>query len=430
MRAGYVACLLTVVCLLTACDEPVVPGVDAGLDAFFPPLRPRDAGPELCAAEGPLDARVPLSDLDLCAEGIVPMGLGLRWQTQSQRLARFQTRIDLGDHSPAGCAPGAAMRGATLDIAASGGAVVSDPDPAVVFFDYQVLGPTEPGGAATDAGTTRRRTARGSVTIDLAPGVSDGEGLAFVDLAGAGIADAAHFAVVVDGLELTTDLSQAADYPPTWAPERGYASRGIGAAITDVARDGDTLRVRASARFEHGELDQPSIDPGHDVATRVARRRAIVRFVVVVSDVAVSSGSVAYDVRARAGDPLEGGAPCRGAESEMQLEIDGDDGRARGVVGITRFDVALWPDAERIGDRLREISVRVRDLDYDAASGTARMRVDAYASNEGPFPRRGMDARVEVDVALAQWDGGGPVVPVSIAAPLEVGQRTIELPLR
>lgn len=415
--------------VLAACDEPGG-GADAGQDAFVPPLPPRDAGPELCAAEGPLDARVPLGDIDLCAEGIVPMGFGLRWQTQAQRLARFATSLDLAANSPEGCPAGATIRGATLSIAASGGAVVAEPDPAVVFFDYQVIGASASGGPTPDAGTPRARMVRGSVTIELAPGERAGEGLALVDLAAAGLADATELMVAIDGLDLTTDVTQGPEYPPSWSPERGYASRGIGAAIGVVDREADTLRVRASARFEHGALEQPALDPGHDLAIGAARRQAIVHFVVIASDAEVSSGSVAYDVRARAGDPLEGGAPCRAEADAMQLEIDGQDGLDHGVVGLTRFELALWPDEARVGDRLRELSVRVLDLDYDPATGTARMRVDAYASNEGPLPRRGTSAHVEVDVALAQWDGGGDVVPVSIAAPLPGARRSIELPMR
>lgn len=423
------ALLAAAAAALAACDADDS-GLDAGSDAYVPPLPPRDAGPELCAAEGPLDARVPLSGTDLCAEAIVPMGFGLRWQDQAQRLARLGMRIDLGENAPIGCPVGTTMRGATLDLAASGGTVVSEPDPAVAFFDYQVIGPTDGLEPTPDAGAPIARTARGSVTIDLAEGEISGDGLALVDLAGARLAGATHLAVLIDGIELTTDVPPGAGYPPAWSPERGYASRGIGAAITDVTRVDDTLRVRASARFEHGTLEQPDLEPAHDVAIRAARRRAIVRFVVVASDAEVGTGSVAYEIRARVGAPLERGAPCRGTESEMALDIDGEDGLPRAVVGITRFDLALWPDQEQVGDRLREISVRVLDVEYDEATGVARMRVDAYASNEGPFPRRGMDADVEVDVALAQWSAGGEIVRVSVAAPLPVGQRTIALPMR
>lgn len=417
---------------LAACD-PSAAAPDAGTaaDAYVPPPPPRDAGPELCPAEGPLDARAPLRDVDLCAEGIVPRGFGLRWQHLGQRLARLALRV--APERPDGCPPGASMRGAILDAQASSGVASDAPDTAVAFLDYYVLGARDSIVTPDDAGAMRPRTARGSVTIELEPGATSGEGVALVDLIGAGIDGSPDLVVLVDGLELTTDLPRSPDYPAAWSPERGYALRGLGAAIGEVTRDDatGTLRVAVSGRLEHGTLERPAIVPGHDPAIPRARRRMIVRFVVLAADVPPSTASVSYRLSARRAPVLRGGAACRAAASETSVEIDGADALERGLVGLTRFDVALFPDEPLVGDLVRELSVRVLEPEYDPASGVARAQVAAYVSNEGPFPHRGLDARVEVDVALAQWSGGGAVVPLSIAAPVPAeGLASIPLPMR
>jgi hypothetical protein len=300
----------------------------------------------------------------------------------------------------------------------------------VAFFDYQVLDPRPAAATSPDAGRATARMARGVATIDLVDGATEGTAIALVDLAAAGIDTAADHAVVLDGLELTTDLPQSAGYPAEWSPDRGYASRGMGAAIESVTRMGTTLRVTVAARFEHGRLDLPTLFPGHDQAIAVARTRARVGVLVVAADAPVARASVSYRIAGGRPDPLERGMPCRAPEAETALEIAGSAGLERAIVGLESFDVALWPDQPGVGDALREISIRVRGLAYDGATGRATMLVDGYASNDGPFPRRGMDARIEATVALAQWSGGGPVVAVSFAAPASPGLTPFALPMR
>ncbi|UJR82240.1 hypothetical protein [Sandaracinus amylolyticus] len=413
--------------LLAACGESPSDDVDAGVDASSPPPPPRDAGPALCPREGPLDAQVPLRSIDLCADGIVPSGLGLRWQRQAQFFAQAAIALDLTDNVPAGCPRGAAIRGATLVSEASAGTLAELPDVGVALFDYQVIAASEV--PPPDAGAPSARTARGLATVDLPSGEAEGEAFALVDLAASGLAGASELVVAIDGFDLTTDLPQGSEYPPSWPADRGFAMRALGIEIVSATRDDDTLSVRVRARFEPGELQRAVLYEGHDLASRVVRRRAAVRFVVIASDVAPARGSVSYRYASERSLPLQGGAPCGPTPDEMALAIDGADGVEHGVAAITRFEIAMWPDAERDGDLLREISVRLEDLVYDAASGTAAMRARGYASNEGPLPRRGMDAQVEIDVALAQWSGGGEVRRLSVAAPIGEGPTEAALPM-
>ncbi|AKF05134.1 hypothetical protein [Sandaracinus amylolyticus] len=420
--------IFSILLLLAACGESPGDDADAGIDASSPPPPPRDAGPALCPREGPLDAQVPLRSIDLCADGIVPSGLGLRWQRQAQFFAEAAISLDLTDNVPAGCPSGATIRGATLVSEASAGTLAVMPDVGVALFDYQVIAASDV--PAPDGGAPTARTARGRATVELASGEASGEAIGLVDLAASGLAGASELVVAIDGFDLTTDLPQGSDYPPAWPADRGFAMRALGIEIVSATRDDDdTLAVRVRARFEPGELQRAVLYEGHDLASRVARRRAVVRFVVIASDVAPTRGSVAYRYASERSLPLEGGAPCGPTADETALALDGADGLAHGVAGITRFELAMWPDAERDGDLLREISVRLEDLAYDATSGTATMRARGYASNEGPLPRRGMDAQVEIDVALAQWSEGGEVRVLSVAAPIGEGPTEAALPM-
>lgn len=419
--------------LILGCD-PAADGADGGsaTAADARPPAPRDGGPDLCAYEGPLDARVPLSLRDRCIEGIVPLGFGLRWQSQAQRLARLGFGIDTADprHLPASCPVGATSRGATLVADASGG-IDETIDTPVVFFDYQVIGGREDSFRFPDGSMPRPRLARAAATIDLDRGAIEGEGIVLVDLLAAGITGATHFAVVIDGFELTTDVAQDASYPGNFSPPQGYASRGFGFAIVETERRDDTLRVRVRARFEPGTLERDALlEQGHDRAVPVASTRAIVRVLAIAADAPITTGSLERRSAFRTSGLFELGAACRIDPAEQELVIDGADGMARGIVGLTRFDVALWPAELEVGDRLREISVRVQDLDYEASSGRAAMRIDAYASNESAFPRAGIDAVLSAEVALAQIAEDVPIDVVSVAAPIASRLTRIELPMR
>lgn len=415
--------------LLVACGEGAgaPDGGPIGHDAR--PWAPRDAGPDLCPSEGPLDASVVPSFRDRCIEGIVPMGFGVRWQRRSQRIARVGFNLDFGaEHVPDACPPGSTSRGATLVVEASGGEVADERDEPVAFFDYQVVGGRDDSATLPDGAVPAPRLARGSATLDLEDGADEGEGVALLDVSM--LDGSPELAVVIDGFELTTEVAQSSEYPGDWDPVRGYASRGIGIAITSAERAAGTLTVRVRARFEAGIRRRAYWEPGHDRAVAVASTRAIVRVVAIGTDLPPTTGTVGYRYAARQSLPLEPAAACRPGEGDTMLVIEGAPGPARAVAGLTRFDVRLWPDEAAVGDLLRELSIRIRDLAYDPATGRATMRVEGYASNEGPLPRGGIDARIEADVALAQWDGDGAIELVSIAAPVEVGRTSVELPMR
>lgn len=403
------------------CDEPEESPPDAGVDAG-------GTGQAPCPRDGgPVDANVATGLTNTCAEGLVFSGFGLRWDDGAHRLARFGVFPRIGaEHFPDGCPESSALRGAALVTALSGGPETrgAGAPGGEVLATYHVVGAGGGGPLpALDGGAwTGLRIARGQVTIDLDG--AEGSAPELFDLALAGMAGAPAIAVVLDGIELTTDVAQRTEYPRDYDPRDGYSTRGIGASIGNVRREGDTLRFDAGARFELGTRDRPEMNR----AIRVARTRMIVHYAVVALASEPARASIDYREQHRGHGEAEL-TVCRPAPSTTELTIEGAP-LSRAAPALASFSLRLFPDAEDEGDDVRELSMRIGHFAYDAGSGRATMRVEGYASNEGPPPpARPMDYEVEAEVVLLQWDGTDEVEELALVAPIEAGRSELPLPL-
>ncbi|MFK7990995.1 MAG: hypothetical protein AB8I08_33550 [Sandaracinaceae bacterium] len=388
---------------LFACGESSPPDagpdpVDAGRDAG-------GSGREPCSRDaGASDAGVASGLNNVCAGALVLSGFGLRHDGEAQRMSRFAVHPSLTEHAPDGCAAGATLRGATLvaDLGAEGS----------VQATYHVAG----------VGASPLPTTRGSVAVDLVQ-MEEGRGAELVDLVLAGMEDAPAVAVVLDGVEVDTDVGQGPDYPIDYDEADGYTLRGWGAAIENVTRDGNDLRFDVSARVALGRGD----DPAMNRALSEARLSAVVHYLVVGLPVAPATGSVSY-TESHFGHGRRELEVCRPEAALTELTIDGED-LPRAAPGLTRFSVTMFPGDAPNGDRIRELSMQVEGFEWDPGVGEARMRVEGYVSNAGPpAPLRPMSVEVEAEVALLQWDGTGPVESLRWEAPIVEGRNALALP--
>lgn len=120
------------------------------------------------------------------------------------------------------------------------------------------------GDWSTGAGTTdyplfRMRYARarssglvvqhGETELIVGP---DGIVAASEEVEAAAVAALPHHVVVLRGIDIRTDVAQAADYPATYDPALGYCSRGFGFGVGAPAVDGSTISFDVSGEVRWG----------------------------------------------------------------------------------------------------------------------------------------------------------------------------------
>jgi hypothetical protein len=410
-RFSLTGLLLVLLVSATGCEggaEPPPPS-DAGVDA--------DPSTPPCLQDGgALDGGVARGLTNVCAQGLVMSGFGLRWDDGSHRVSRWGVVPRIGaEHFPEGCPPGSALRGAALVAELEGGPETrgTGAPGGQVFASYHVVGAGTT-SVPPDAGTWQGvRIVRGSVSLELE---AEPEATAPVlfDLASARMRDAPSVAVVLDGLELDTDVPQAIGYPTDYDPQDGYSVRGIGAGLEDVRREEGALRFTARARFALGRRDRPAMDR----AIGGARTRVTVHYAVVALPREPVRSPVTYRERSL----------CRPDPEQTAVTSTGEPGLPA-APALTRFALDLFPDAEGQGDDVRELSVRIVGFTFDAASGQARLRLEAHASNEGPpAPARPMDYVLDAEVVLLQWQGE-PARELVLTAPVAAGRTETAMPL-
>ncbi len=411
--------------LLAACGDPEpMAAPDAGKDAGT------DAGPGSapCARDaGALDANVAQGLTNVCTDGLVLTGLGLRWDDGSHRVARWGVfpRIP-AEAFPDGCPPASSFTGANLVAELQGGpeTIGTSAPGAEVLATYHVIGAGDdaPSGPLDGGAWQGIRMARGQATVEL-DATAEATSLVLFDLTAARMDGAPSVAVVLDGLELTTDVAQGPSYPVDYEPADGYSTRGIGAWVEGVSRDGTDLSFQVGARFALGTRDRPAMN----AAVAVARTRAIVHYAVIALSAEPARGTVGYRVQSQASDdPAR--SVCRPDASVTELTIAGRAG-LEAAPALTSFRLSLFPDLDAVGEDVRELTLRVTGFRFDAASGEASMHVEGFASNDAPPPpARGMDSRVDAEVALLQWEGPSSA-ELAFSSPIVVGRNELMLPM-
>lgn len=289
----------------------------------------------------------------------------------------------------------------------------------------RVAGVTEPGGLAT-----------GTLELDLTT-----HGLDPYDT----------FVVWLDGLYFDTDTPQADDYPTDYEPRLGWTSRGLGASVRVVERDGDTLRLAWTARFEPGLSEDDAFRETMNDAIPFARVATSLDIAVlglapgVASATAEGSYELAFDEPYAGTRDLEPFA----SEEERRLALPGRSEAPAGFVALTGFDLVLDPPsdcttdadcdpgdvcdgdtcARQTGDPgyyVRALGTGARAPDAADPDGTLPVELRGYASSASRFfafrPLRYTAShrvvRVQLDVAsdaaplTAIWPFGPIAVPL------------------
>ncbi len=410
---------------LLACGGSTPGTDDAGVDAG-----PADAGPGAapCPRDaGAADAGVARGLTTVCTDALVLSGLGLRWDDGSHRISQWGVfpRVPIAG-LPDVCPPTSDFRSIVLVSELQGGpeTLGSTAPGGEVLATYHAVGVFDDGpiGAADGGVWQGLELVRGHTNVDL-DATGEATAPALFDLARNQMDGAPAVVVILDGLELQTDLPQDSGYPADYDPANGYSTRGIGAWIDNVERTGTDLHFEVGARFALGTRDRPAMN----AAVAVARTRAVVHYAVVALPVEPAHGTVGYRVQSQASDdPTR--SVCRPDASTTALSIAGQPG-LQGAPALTSFRLSLFPDQDGVGEDVRELSLRVTHFQLDA-SGQATMQVEGYASNDAPPPPTlGMDYRVDADVALLQWNGSADAAELVMQAPVTVGRSETMLPL-
>jgi hypothetical protein len=326
---------------------------------------------------------------DACPRGIVTAGMGLRWQRVNHRMSLWRM---------------APFTGTCPQVV---------PDDAFLSAAY-VGGPWSTGQTATDTPTASYRYwsvdapgmvgfAQKSVTITIDAPDDSATADAAIDLAETDMEGFDDYAILLAGLELTTDVPQVDPaYPVNYDPQHGYTSRGIGAGVMWLDVSGGVARFSAWARFAHGEADRP---PMNQAIPRARTQATVHALLVGVNRGAITETAHGYFLEYD--DPRLLLAPDydHAPAALRALTIDGEPGFDVAFAGLTAFDFDLFGSVEK-GDYIREFSVDVKLTGYDAETGIAQFDVDGFASNIGLLTYERMENDFSADVALIQVPAG------------------------
>lgn len=412
--------MLLALVILAGCDDGEEPppdpdaGFDGGVDAGVAP------GREPCDVDAGMAPPTSGGLTNECTEALIMAGFGMRFVDGAQPLAQLALYPQVGDDLAA-CEASAAFRDATLIGRLEGGGVASDGLLRASYFTVGVgMDRARPDGGAPFP-SVRVRRERLTLQMDQ-PEVTVTRQF---DLLSAGLADSPAIAVVLDGVELDTDQAQPLDFPDSIDPADGFALARLGVQIGDVRRVGDEIEVDITGRYVAGRTG--------DTIGDMAAEQVVVSLAIRYAVVAVSNEPVVGMVAYREQHQPHGetsASVCRPARETGALQITGTAAE-HAVAALTGFDFHLFPDEDADeGVRVREISARVLEHSYAAASGVASMRVEGYLSNEGvPAPRRNVDYAFEATVAHLSWDGPGDVSELRVAEPFTGGAASIVAPL-
>lgn len=343
-----------------------------------------------CAAD-PDDGALCLDDAPVaanaCSRAVVPTRMGFAWEALNHRISTMDTRLDYG------CG---ATEGRTTII---GG----DFTTGEVMDDDALLRWRQLELDATDLGDCGPRFGRVSLeTVVTAPTYTE-RMRRTVSRSGLGLRSRGTVHGVIQGFGFDTRGGRLEGFPEDYNPDHGYTTRGYGMEVHVRDLGGDELEVIVDVRFEpglsHDRENHNEAMPFAAIATRVD--------VLLVDSVRtpVHTGGVSY-VTEHPAPPFGRDVPVPPPPEEARrVVLQGTPGAPEGFWGWRKFDFLLEPpeacsrrsdcargnvcteegvcsrDAGVPGYYIREISVDLDLLDFDAQSGIATFDVLGYASN-------------------------------------------------
>ncbi len=327
------------------------------------------------------------ASIDSCFRAVVTSGMGLSWKWLNHRISlwgvypRQDACPDFGDiELAAEFVGGNWSTGQTLT------------DTPSVDYRYTIVD-----GDKSMAFLPLR------ATLWLAAPEDEAEAALEIPLAEKGMDGYESYLVLLNGLELSTDVPQYdPEYPADYDPALGYTSRGIGAGVGDLNVDGQTATFTAWARFDHGPADRDDMNR----AMARARTKAVVHVLIVgMNGGAATMTDHGYDLIYDPPSLLFQSKYEHAPEDMRRVEIDGDAGYEKSFIALQSFNFDIFGSTHN-GDYIRDFSVQALMTDYDPGSGKALVDLDGYASNASLLTYEQMENSFCARVALIQIPGG------------------------
>ncbi len=231
-------------------------------------------------------------------------------------------------------------------------------------------------------------------------------------------------AIFISGLSIDTDFPQPDPlYPVTYDPALGYTIKGLGARAENISISSGQIKFTIIGRFEPGPADRKEMN--------LAIEKAVIPMKIFFTVVEpgkggeITKGSVNYELTY---PPPQFPFPQNiepASDTLRRLEIWGAPGMPLAFPAITGFDFRLFKSVEN-GDYIRKISVMVKLLEYDSATGKGVLDVNGYASNSSLIAYEVMENGFSASVALVQLEKGA-IEPIYLSGYFETGRT--EFPL-
>ena len=271
----------------------------------------------------------------------------------------------------------------------------------------------------------------GSVELAITPDAVDFTTSQTISIPAAELVDATVLVAFLRGFWISTDEY---DTPPPFQsdpvlrydPADGYTTQGIGIALSQPTIDGDNITFEVQARNSLGVADREDMNAAIPQATTWVR----VDFVVVGAsgaNASVTYGETAYTISE---ETYGQNTVHVHADAEQQrIELVGSSPSSSALFGITAVDYWLNieghhdPECEVITEELnylgepvsgpgryvRELSARLNETDYDAATSTGETHLDLFLSNSSLVTEIGnLCLGLEGEVGMLQFDSSDP----------------------
>lgn len=284
----------------------------------------------------------------------------------------------------------------------------------------------------------------GSTELMITPDAADFTTSQTVSIPAEAFAEVTVLVAFLRGFRISTDEY---DTPPPFEsdpalpydPADGYTTQGIGIALSQPSVDGDNVVFEVQARNSLGMADREDMNAAIPQATTWMR----IDYVVVGAfgaNTGVTCGQTAYTISE---ETYGQNTVHEHSDLEQQrIGLVGSSPSSSALFGITAVDYWLNveghhdPECEVITEELnylgepvsgpgryvRELSARLNETDYDAATAIGETHLDMFLSNSSLVTEIGnLCLALEGEVAMLQFDSSDPSPihhqTVSLSAP-------------
>lgn len=372
-----------------------------------PPTQPDSALTDTDSADSSLvDTESTDSDTSIAPPGVVPLMTGFRvfWDGLPHRISFLELTFEKTPESDTGDLTGRNDGGPF-------GAI----DTTLFEYDLEVWESSSLIGLS------------GAVELEIPPEAADFTVTEAISIPALDLTDASTLVAFLRGFRISTDQY---DTPPDFEsdptlpydPADGYTTQGIGFSLSRPTIDGENIVFDVEIRNSLGVADRQDMNAAIPEATTWVR----VDYLVVGafgSNTGVTFGQTNYTIsEATYGQNT---VHEHANLEKQQIELVGSSASSAALFGITAVDYWLNmeghhdPECEVITDELnylgepvsgpgrylRELSARLSETEYDAATGTGQTHLDMFLSNSSLVTEIGnLCLGLAGEVAMLQFD--------------------------